>query len=364
MGKLFKGFIYLLALLLFITALTITTLVLLVNLNDLKPQLESKVQQLTGRSFVINGGMHWTFFPMLGISAEQVSLGNPENFPTQENFISINNASLNVALQPLLKGEIRLGALTLDGVTAHLIKNADGAANWQNLIQKQPGNNENNADNIKVSGKYKITVASISSVTIKNSNVALDDATSNQHIKITDLNLSAENINIDQAFPLKIKFNMITTPFPNPIPVQLTSQVIINSSQQGFTLQNLEAGIANMHLQGALNAKSLTEQPVITGSIEIPSFNAKQFLNTFGKNIAADALNQLTASFDLSATPTLIQINHFQAKVDDSSIKGNINVRGKDRKEIQFNLMIDQFNATRFMTKPTVIALNNLSPPQ
>ncbi len=93
-------------------------------------EAERRIEAATGRDLSIGGDVELTFWPALGFSAEQMSLSNPEGFEASQPFIAAERIVFAVAVMPLLRGDIEVKQLILEGAAFNLVAKADGAANW------------------------------------------------------------------------------------------------------------------------------------------------------------------------------------------------------------------------------------------
>ncbi|HWA01368.1 MAG TPA: AsmA family protein [Caulobacterales bacterium] len=87
------------------------------------------IDAATGRHLVVRGPVSFTLFPALGVSVRQASLSNPPGFG-EAPFLSADRLVLAVAVLPLLRGDIQVKRLILDGAELNLVAKADGQANW------------------------------------------------------------------------------------------------------------------------------------------------------------------------------------------------------------------------------------------
>jgi len=102
-----------------------------ISADRFKPQIIAKVQAATGRTLTIGGKLHLTFFPVAGVTAENVSLSNPQGFDDKTAFVSLKSLKVEVALMPLLSKHIEVKSFVLDEPKINLHENAAGIKNWE-----------------------------------------------------------------------------------------------------------------------------------------------------------------------------------------------------------------------------------------
>ena len=128
----------LLALLASIAALLVVAAVLLVWLvdpNDYKPYLSDWVSERTGRSFEVADDLQLSFFPWLAVETGGIRLGSPPGFGEQA-FATVERASARVKLLPLLRRQLAIGTISLDGLRLDLARDAEGNGNWRVLPER------------------------------------------------------------------------------------------------------------------------------------------------------------------------------------------------------------------------------------
>jgi len=100
--------------------------------NDYKDYIARWVSERTGREFVIEDDLELTFFPWLGVTTGNVSLGNAAGFG-DDPFAAIETLTVRVRLMPLLRRQVEIGTVRLDGLELNLSTSADGRNNWADL---------------------------------------------------------------------------------------------------------------------------------------------------------------------------------------------------------------------------------------
>jgi AsmA protein len=111
-------------------ALVITVTVIF-EPEDYRGYIVDAVEENTGRSFELEGELGLSVFPCCSVALGPARLGNPRGFP-DDRFASITAASVSVKLWPLLvRREVEIGTVTLDGAAVNLVRLADGRVNWE-----------------------------------------------------------------------------------------------------------------------------------------------------------------------------------------------------------------------------------------
>ncbi|MGJ8628574.1 MAG: AsmA family protein [Sulfitobacter sp.] len=89
-----------------------------------------QLRKVTGRDVSISGDVSMTFWPVLGVSAGQLEVGNAD-WAKEGAMLSTSNASIGVDAMALLGGEIRITNIEAQSPTIRLEQRKDGRASWQ-----------------------------------------------------------------------------------------------------------------------------------------------------------------------------------------------------------------------------------------
>lgn len=107
-------------------------IVLLVDPNDYRDDIERMVESKTGRKLTLGGELKLSVFPWIALETGPASLGDAPGFGP-EPFVSIEEARVGVRLLPLLRGAIEVGSVRLAGARIRLITDEQGRDNWADL---------------------------------------------------------------------------------------------------------------------------------------------------------------------------------------------------------------------------------------
>lgn len=125
--------------------LALVSLPFLISSDMLKTQLIAQVKKATGRELEIKGKTSLTLFPNIAISAEDVTLGNPQGFASPY-FAHIGKLETGAALSALFEGRLEITGVTLDEAVLHLEENKAGAKNWEFTVNKARAEAQKNAE--------------------------------------------------------------------------------------------------------------------------------------------------------------------------------------------------------------------------
>ena len=88
-----------------------------------------QLRKVTGRQVTISGDVGMTFWPVLGVSAEGLEVGNAD-WAREGAMLSTKSAAIGVDASALLRGEIRITYIAAQSPAIRLESRADGRTSW------------------------------------------------------------------------------------------------------------------------------------------------------------------------------------------------------------------------------------------
>lgn len=101
----------------------------LVSRLDVRPEIERLVEGATGRDLTISGDVGVSFWPVLGLRAEDVALSNVEGGRAPA-FLDAQELDIGVQIMPLFRRDVVVQRLVLQRPRIALEVDAQGAPNW------------------------------------------------------------------------------------------------------------------------------------------------------------------------------------------------------------------------------------------
>src|SRR3989339_329241 len=306
-----------------------------INPNDYKPKIEQLVQTNLHRTLTIKGNLSWSFVPWIGVRVNDVSLSNPENFTIQKPFLSVQEADVRIRLLPLIVGKIQFGKIILKGTTVNLLVAPSGKSNWDDFtnsssaVEKTPVKPVQNIPDKKTEPKENssfINSIQVGAIDIRDANLYWINQQTNQQLTLTDLNLKASNLNLNNAFPIQLSFKFKQTKptinfdlnlkgniqvnlakehyaFKNlnlsgtayqlfhylkkPLPIFLKGSFAVDLQKQTLSLEDMSAKLANLVLNGDIEGENIVQAPAMKGELDYANFNAP----SINFNLSLDNIN-------------------------------------------------------------------------
>lgn len=380
MRKTLKIILYIASMSVVIILVTVLSLPFIVNPNNFKPQIETLVKEKTGRTLTIDGDLKLSIFPWLGISTGKISLSNPQGFDTPY-FAQIQQSEINVKLIPLFTKQLDVSDIVFKGLRLHLSKNKQGINNWDDFKSSQKNDSKTTSP---------LAIFAIAGLSIEDATITWDDLQKNQHNTISKLQIKVGKLNFNQKIPLKLSLafvnqqplitqllnfsgNLTLTPSleifklndvqielvtksesipTGSLTLHLVTNALFNKPQQHLHLSGLKINSDELKFKAELDAY-FKEKTKINLTAGIANFNAAKFLKKMKlkrpKMADENALTHLELDFKLQANTEQININELALKVDESIIKGSIEVSNFEKPSILFDLFIDKINIDRYL---------------
>jgi len=174
-----------------------------INPNRFKPLITQQVYNATGRTLTINGDIHWSFFPSVGLNIDQATLSNSDGFGSTP-FATVKHLGIGIKVLPLLAKNVSTSDITIDGLNINLMLNAANQNNWTFNQKNTPSNTQASATQTKSTdtssnAAYNFTF-NIPRIDIKNSSLIWSDTSSGQKTEIKNIQLNVKNISFNNAF--------------------------------------------------------------------------------------------------------------------------------------------------------------------
>jgi len=240
--------------LIFLLIIGIGLLVTFVSPNYFKPIITAQVLKYTGQPLTIDGDLSWSFFPHFGFKTGHLSWGNQ---------VEVNGAVLQVEIWPLLHRQLNVPRFDVDGGRFILAnKNAEQIARIDHI--------QLHAENIQLDKAFPI--ATTFAFTAKNGTVQGQGSLDAQ------LQMDLKQ----QVYQLSHIVFSAKTPSGR---LNVKTDILMNLHEQTLTAEKINADVANMALVGTLHITHLLQNPELTGHVNIPPFDLKKWLQAINKDV-------------------------------------------------------------------------------
>ncbi len=191
------------AVLFIVIVIALISIVALTDINQYKGQITQAVEKATGRQLIIDGDIElsWSLVPT--ISVEGVRFSNA-SWGSEPQMLSVDQFLLQIALKPLLSGDIEINKLILIKPTILVETNKEGLSNWQ----LSTSDNHQTKDDSSSNGLSSIY---LSQVVIEDAQFIYKEGLSGQQQKliIDSLLLEAENMDSEIDVVVDATYNTV-----------------------------------------------------------------------------------------------------------------------------------------------------------
>ena len=387
----------LLGLLLIIVALGFA-LTHLFDPNDYKDEIRQLARDKAHVELTLNGDIGWSLFPWLGLELHEASIATL-NKPT-EPFADLQMLGLSVRVLPLLRREIQMSDVRVEGLNLTLTRDEQGHGNWQDIGKPLPPQGDATANAPAPAeqpaapsdgGTERTLKLDIDSLTVNNARVQYTDAQSGKSYSAESIQLSTgpvhEGANIalkasaflgasqpslkartelagELRFDRKLKrYNFEDMRLSGETSGEPTGGKTVAFAAQGQLLVDMAANVASwnglkisanqLRALGELNLRDLDKEPQLSGGLSIAQFNLRTFLDSIGHPLPATndpaAFAKLELVTRLQGTPNSLTLADLAVKLDDSTFTGRVAVEDFAKQALRLQLKGDKFDADRYL---------------
>ncbi|MBC3504609.1 AsmA family protein [Pseudomonas sp. SWRI59] len=389
----------LLGLLLIIVALGFA-LTHLFDPNDYKDEIRQLARDKAHVELTLNGDIGWSLFPWLGLELHEASIATL-NKP-KEPFADLQMLGLSVRVLPLLRREVQMSDVRVEGLNLTLARDEHGHGNWEDIGKPLPAQHDapattpaqpstEQAPAQAESGSERAVKLDIDSLTVNNARVQYTDAKSGQSYSAESIQLSTgpvhEGANIalkasaflsasqpnikartelagELRFDRKLKrYNFEDMRLSGETSGEPLAGKTMTFAAQGQLLVDLAANVASwnglkisanqLRALGELNLRELDKAPQLSGGLSIAQFDLRSFLDGVGHPLPATndpaAFTKLELVTRLQGTPNSLALADLAVKLDDSTFTGRVAVEDFAKQALRLQLKADTFDADRYL---------------
>ena len=372
--------------------------------NDYKDEIRQLARKHANLELELNGDIGWSLFPWLGIEITDATVASTDM--PNDPFADLRLLGLSVQVMPLLRKEIQMSDIRIDGLNLSLHRNSQGQGNWEH-IGKSYAHTELTAEQAAQAANPTQPSATkpptqpsaplkldINSLIVNGARIDYFDEQSGQKFNIESVQLTTGAIR--GAEPIALKFSGF---LGNAKPlirarIELTAKASIDQGLQRYQLDNLKlsgevageplkgktanytargnllydqsANIArwdNLKLSinqlkamGELHASELDKQLQLKGALSIAAVNLQEFLTGVGMELPemADkkALSHFELNTQLQGTLNSLLFNKMALSIDQTALSGSAGIKDFTSGLLYAHLSGDQLDADRYL--PTV----------
>ena len=325
-----------------------------VDVKKYKPMIEERVSQATGRSFTIGDEMDISVFPWVGVSLNDIHLGNPAG-AAQADMVSVKNFEVRLKVMPLLSRQIEVKTFVLDSPVIYLERQKDGKANWEGIGAQKQAQPEQKKDPAPPSGQgLPVASLKVDRFSIANGQLIYNDLAAGMKKQVSDVNLDLSDISLDKPVTISFSANADGQPVSlngtaGPIGKQpgkgtLSFDLVLNA------LSDLEARLNGSVVDPAV-------KPVFDLNIDVASFSPRNLMSALGQPFPSETsdpnvLDAVAVRARIKGTPENVSVLDGLLTLDDSKLNFSAQAKEFGKPNLAFNLALDTIDLDRYLPLP------------
>ncbi|MGV3592726.1 MAG: AsmA family protein [Gammaproteobacteria bacterium] len=295
--------------LLLLVVVGLAAYVLTFDPNEHKEWIADNFRESTGRELVLGGDVEWTLYPWLGITANDVSVGNAPGFSATP-LVQAQHLAARIKLMPLLGGEYEIDTVRLLGAHVNLEVRGDGTNNWT-LGDAGAGAEADEADAESDAG-FSVPNFVIGGVDIQDAALTYDDQQTNTHYEVSNFDVAIGELVYGAPLDVRLNFDAASR----------TPELDVAANVTGTVLYDVDNG--RYDLEPLVLAATLRGPNVPNGSADIDLTTALTV------NLDDDTLSLRELQLDALDTQVSAGLEAARISSDAPAVNGNLNVRGND----------------------------------
>lgn len=379
-------------------------LVVIFDLDELKPEIENIVFKNVGLNLHLDGDIDWQLYPTLGFAAKNVTVND---YDDKQLLVKADKAAFSVAFMPLLKKQIQANTLYFNGLQLNYHVDAKGKSGFDksfNAVEKQVVTDESATKQVKdaevIEGSSEsIFVSSYPDIKVFNSGVSYKDAKSGSVYELNIDTLRTQPVSLSKPFNIVagfvvkdnqgldiaadivsdvdisnkdnvIKFLNIDTTLqtslfaPNAngadnasvkkeaIDIN-ASALVFDQANDHLTLRDVIVSALGVDVSAEVKVSALSNTPQFEGAVNVQEFDLRGLLSTMGQTVeTADSMVLGATSFkaDLVGSEKYIQLKNIKATLDDTAITGGFKTQlSKKSSAHWFDISFDSINLDSYL---------------
>ncbi len=386
MGKVLKILAILVVVLVLVVAGGAAAIVMLVDPNDYRGEIETAVRDNTGRELTLGGEIGLSVFPWLGLTLNDARLSNAPGFGDAP-FAEVGEVEIRVKLVPLLSSRLEMDTARLVGLKVNLARDNAGHTNWDDLAGggKQADGKKRSDEGRHDDGKALAALA-IGGIEISDAALTWDDRQAGQRYALQNVSLSTGEIGGGRPVDLQLGFDVESDAPKMAGRVELAGRVTADQAAQRVSIAGTElkvdlkgeglpggafdatvnadidadmakqtASVANLRIatlglqaSGKLDATDLQQTPRIAGQLNVAEFGLADLVARLGialpEGVQADKLGNAKVDATFSATDKSAELQKLVVAVAGGTLEAQAKIPNLEQPSATGTLAISNLN--------------------
>ncbi|EOZ4757131.1 AsmA family protein, partial [Pseudomonas aeruginosa] len=375
--------------------------------NDYKDEIRQIARDKANLELDLKGDIGWSLFPWLGLELHDTSIASAAT-PTKP-FADLQMLGLSVRVLPLLRKDVQMSAIRVEGLSLDLVRDKQGKGNWENIgkpaqpqasvapsatppaadgkgaqaqAPEQAPQNDSPRTPIKLD---------IDSLNVNNARVTYTDEASGKQYNVEGIELSTGAIREGSSIPLKLNAYLGTNQPVVRVKTELTGnlrfdtalrryqledarlsgeasgeplqgktatfsaqgQLLLDQSAQIAEWNGLKLSVNQLRALGELKARELDKDAKFSGGLSIAPMNLREFLAGIGVTLPAMADANTLGKFELNTrlagSRNSLNLEDLKLGLDDTAFSGRFGIADFARQSLRAQLKGDKLDLDRYL---------------
>ncbi len=369
--------------------------------NDYKDEIRQLARDKANLELDLRGDIGWSLFPWLGLELHDTSVASVRS--PDKPFADLQLLGLSVRVLPLLRREVQMSDIRVQGLTLTLNRDKASKGNWEDIGKPaQPagatpatpaGQASAPAEAPKAPAESASTPMKldIDSLNVSGARIDYSDEQSGKQYTVEGLDLNTGAIREGSSIPFKLNAYLGTNQPVTRAKTELTGnlrfdralkryqledaklsgelagdqlqgrtatfsaqgQLLLDQAAQVAEWNGLKLSINQLRALGELKARNLDKEPQFTGGLSIAPFNLRELLDGLGQKLPemadGNTLTKLELAARLDGSRNAVNLSDIQLKLDDSSFSGSLGLADIAKQAVRAQLSGDKLNLDRYL---------------
>jgi len=312
---------------------------MVVDPNDYRDELATLVKEQTGRDLQLKGDLSVSVFPWLGVKTQGLSLSQPQGI--DGSMVAVDTAQLRVKLMPLLSKRIEVDTVVLERPMITLVTLPNGTDSFAGL------SDDSAPEDVQEDSATAAVALAIQGVELTDGTVVIDDRQAKSLTELRNLNLVTGNLIGSDLADINMSGELIDSESPDVTQFDITAKANIDVDSLNVTVSDMLGDVTQgeFDIDLSLESMSIKESAIIdVSNIDIVvsgAQNAKASIPSLQANLDTQVASMASLSAEYESIEAQILELSVTKFIDQPSATGRINVPKFDARDFVKGLDID-----------------------